>query len=83
MIWATASLQNEANHQNGESKKNKNIGPPESSFLLRKKFWVKKNRTTELGERAEETLSVICRGGLEFPKFPLEILTQLRLAAHM
>ncbi len=61
----------------------KNTGPPGTSFLLRKKFWVCKNRTTELRERSSQTLSVICRGGPEFPKFPLEIQTQLRLAAQV
>ena len=44
-------------------KPQKNTGTPGTSFLLRKKFWVCMNRTTELRERLFQTLSVICRGG--------------------
>ena len=47
----------------------KNTGPPGTTFLLRKKFWVCKNRTMELRDLRGRTLSIICRGVRNFLNF--------------
>ena len=71
---ATASPQNEANHQIGEWKTPKKYIPAEtSSFFLRKKFWVCDNRTTQLGEKEGRGASTDWGGSpltVYFPLYP-------------
>ena len=58
----------------------KNIMQTKTTFLLRKRFWVCKNPTTELGDNPPQTASRI-RGGPPspsiFPYIQVEILTQM------